>query len=185
MYVSGHCESGTYTMKFGEQIQSKHYFFAIRLEAKLRFWSIVWKIFRTYHLLGRSLRLCGYVWRKPLGHGHSFWLWGKFWLRDLSRKNLCESTNADPQSAAVSAQESGLPLGLSLELRGKPTALQPSLLPTWQGCHYLVLGEPSTRAVTPHRASERRPNKQVCLLLTQAPLPLWGAGWRVSASRSG
>ena len=42
MYVSGHCESGTYTMKFGEQIQSKHYFFAILLEAKLRFWSIVW-----------------------------------------------------------------------------------------------------------------------------------------------
>lgn len=89
------------------------------------------QIFRIHHLPGGRLRHCAFVWRNCQGHGHSPWLWRTFWLKDLSRSHLCEFSSEEPLQAGMSAEQSRPSLRLSLELRGKLTAPEPSLPPTF------------------------------------------------------
>lgn len=103
---------------------------------------------RTYHLPGGRCRYCAVL------EGMAIF----FRCGGVSRSSLCGSTHEEPLQAVMSAQESGPSLRLSLDLRAKLIVPKPSFLSTCQGCHCLALGEPSTRAIIPHSASEQRPN---------------------------
>lgn len=86
------------------------------LEAVRRCWSLVWN---KYSGLGGRLRDCGCAWKEALRAQPVFLVVGNTWLQDLSRTNLCESINKEPQQAVTSAQESRPSLRLSLDLREK------------------------------------------------------------------
>lgn len=140
-------------MKFVEQTWRGHYIFAVLVEATLRFWNIFGKKYSGPTIyLGESSGAV-VVSEESSRAYHFLQFGGTFWLQELSRSSLCESTTEDPQQAVMSAQESGPSLGLSLDLGKMLIAPKPSPLST---CHCIVLREPTTTAITSHSASGQR-----------------------------